>query len=391
MGGCASIFVCSSKSTSQVNTLHRKPPSSGSQIPIKKPITSSSSEITSSKPKSLQPDRLSNLPDDILLHILVCLNDTRYAVQTSVLSKRWKHLWTSLEDLNFCSKSFTQQSSFDNFVRAVLTHQRRLNCRVDRFRYYAKLDTTMLTQLTSYALSRGAREFIIAPPSYYETAILPDLSPGSPTLKTLHLKELCIRRSSFGHSMLGLTRLHLESVLATSGSFGGCFDIFNIFPNLTNLSLIWCSLWGENLKITGPKIVSLKLDNVRDVGQLDLSLPNLEVLEYYFFGASKKVNDFSSINLPSLRHADLDVDLRGFPTYGHRLLKPLQGIRNVESLGINLKALKASGLLENQTSPFRNLKSLKLRSGWPWSVPATIMTYFISGTQYSQDMNIDFV
>ncbi|KAJ4841511.1 hypothetical protein Tsubulata_012661 [Turnera subulata] len=66
--------------------------------------------------------------------------------------------------------------------------------------------------------------------------------------------------------------------------------------------------------------------------------------------------------MPERIHADLNVDLVGIPSYGHSLLIPLQGIRNVESLVVNLKTLKASGLLEDQTSPFRNLKSLKLRS-----------------------------
>ncbi|KAJ4841519.1 hypothetical protein Tsubulata_012675, partial [Turnera subulata] len=392
--------------TSQVNTPHRHPPSTISQIPIKKPITSSSSEIKSwiysietkkftswkPEPNTLLPDRLSNLSDGILLHILVCLNDTKNAVQTSVLSKRWRHLWTSVQDLSFHRKSFPRDSSLHNFVRAVLTEQRRLNCRVDRFWYYAGLDTTMLTQLTSYALSRGARELVIGSPAFRATAFLPDLSSGSSTLEILHLELLYIRRSSFGHSMLRLTSLHLENVRATSGFFRGCFDIFIIFPNLTNLSLVWCRLGGENLKITGPKIVSLKFHNVTDVGLLELSLPNLKVFEYYFTRYNGEVNDFWSINLPSLRHADLNVVRGGLHTYRQRSVKVLQGICNVESLVINLKALEESGLLENQTSPFRNLKSLKFRYTFPRRVvPATIMTYFTSGTQYSQDLEFEFM
>ncbi|KAJ4841276.1 hypothetical protein Tsubulata_048378, partial [Turnera subulata] len=372
---------------------------------IKKTVASSSSEIKSwiywnktkkitcwkPEPNTLLPDRLSNLSDDILLHILASLNDTKYAVQTSVLSKRWRLLWTSLEELHFHRESFYRDSSFHNFVRAVLTDQRCVNSRVDRFWYYAYLDTTMLTQVTSYALSRCARELVIAHASCLGNAILPDLSSGSPTLKTLHLEGLKIeRRSSFGHSMLGLTSLHLQFVRATSGCFGECFDIFNVFPNLTNLCFSWCHLGGANLKITGPKIVSLKLDDVTDVGQLELSLPNLEVFEYYFTLGYGEVHDFWLINLPSLRYADLKVYRGRLQTYGHKLLKVLQGIRNVESLVINLKALQESGLLENRKSPFRNLKDLKF---W-WSsksVPATIMTYFISGTHYSQDLEFGFM
>ncbi|KAM7466564.1 hypothetical protein LguiB_014126 [Lonicera macranthoides] len=43
-------------------------------------------------------DRLSELPDAILAHILSFL-DTKYAVQTSSLSKRWINLWISVTTL----------------------------------------------------------------------------------------------------------------------------------------------------------------------------------------------------------------------------------------------------------------------------------------------------
>jgi len=37
-------------------------------------------------------DRLSDLPDGVILHILSFLN-TKHVVRTCVLSKRWEHLW----------------------------------------------------------------------------------------------------------------------------------------------------------------------------------------------------------------------------------------------------------------------------------------------------------
>ncbi|KAL2480587.1 F-box/LRR-repeat protein [Abeliophyllum distichum] len=50
--------------------------------------------------KSVIVDRISGLHDSILLHILSFLN-MQEAVCTSVLSKRWKSLWTSLPTLRF--------------------------------------------------------------------------------------------------------------------------------------------------------------------------------------------------------------------------------------------------------------------------------------------------
>ncbi|CAN0891399.1 F-box/LRR-repeat protein 25 [Linum grandiflorum] len=47
-------------------------------------------------------DRLSDLPDSILHHILSLVNDdTRYSVRTSVLSKRWTSVWKYIPALTF--------------------------------------------------------------------------------------------------------------------------------------------------------------------------------------------------------------------------------------------------------------------------------------------------
>jgi len=49
---------------------------------------------------SEEEDRISNLPDDVLNHILSCL-PTKTTVSTGRLSRRWRHLWKHLSVLNF--------------------------------------------------------------------------------------------------------------------------------------------------------------------------------------------------------------------------------------------------------------------------------------------------
>ncbi|KAJ1695483.1 hypothetical protein LUZ63_012181 [Rhynchospora breviuscula] len=65
------------------------------------------------------PDRLSDLPDDLLIKILSFLN-VREVAQTCILSKRWRNLWASVPCLNFDLHEFSSQSRFINFVSSFL-------------------------------------------------------------------------------------------------------------------------------------------------------------------------------------------------------------------------------------------------------------------------------
>ncbi|KAL7250634.1 hypothetical protein ACSBR1_012621 [Camellia fascicularis] len=98
-----------------------------------------SSKLSDSKEK----DRLSNLPDEILSHIL-CFMPTKYAARTSLLSTRWKSIWTSVHIIDLCSFSERghneQSSGFMDFVDRLLLlrnspnlNKFRLRC---RFGYY---------------------------------------------------------------------------------------------------------------------------------------------------------------------------------------------------------------------------------------------------------------
>ncbi|GJN03370.1 hypothetical protein PR202_ga20807 [Eleusine coracana subsp. coracana] len=48
-----------------------------------------------------EDDRISGLPDEHLHSILLLLGSTTDAACTSVLSRRWRHVWTHLPELSF--------------------------------------------------------------------------------------------------------------------------------------------------------------------------------------------------------------------------------------------------------------------------------------------------
>ncbi|KAI9108096.1 hypothetical protein K1719_020969 [Acacia pycnantha] len=64
-------------------------------------------------------DRISDLPDSLLLHILSFL-PVKEAIATSYLSKRWRPLWFSLPTLEFRRQDFQRFTFFHQFVDKML-------------------------------------------------------------------------------------------------------------------------------------------------------------------------------------------------------------------------------------------------------------------------------
>ncbi|GAU29481.1 hypothetical protein TSUD_65160 [Trifolium subterraneum] len=65
-------------------------------------------------------DRLSDLPDCVLIHILSFL-DTKDTVQTCILSTRWKYLWKTIPTLILHTAGFCSIEKFAIFVSKIWT------------------------------------------------------------------------------------------------------------------------------------------------------------------------------------------------------------------------------------------------------------------------------
>ncbi|RZC57401.1 hypothetical protein C5167_004708 [Papaver somniferum] len=98
-------------------------------------------------PFSNNQDRLSNLPESLIHHILSFL-DMKYVVQTSILSRKWRYTWTTVSTLVFESDAFNDSGekkvqSFMRFVTSILM----LNISdIDKFDLYYSWDSDKIAK-----------------------------------------------------------------------------------------------------------------------------------------------------------------------------------------------------------------------------------------------------
>lgn len=192
-------------------------------------------------------DRLSNLPDDIIDRVLYFL-DAVSAVQTSVLSKRFIYLWTSLPVLKF-HDPLLFHSFVDHFLslRDASTNVHALNFTChdelddDGHVVDSIIDYVTLTPPISAAIQVLS---ILAPPNNTIVGNFSQLSHCQ-SLTTLNLSDISTDITSF--RLVSLQKLDLYDCVFECGleeflnPFRGCV-------NLTTLSLFGCQYCGGKLK-----------------------------------------------------------------------------------------------------------------------------------------------
>ncbi|CAN0842171.1 Putative F-box/LRR-repeat protein At3g18150 [Linum grandiflorum] len=334
-------------------------------------------------------DRLSNLPDAVLHHILSFL-DTRIAVQTSVLSRSWRCAWKYVPVLNF-----TNRRNFKRYVDKVLSLRYPLSARKIIYEDFlrGKDADALLVKVVEYAMSHATQHLTIhLYPGYgKEEFSFPKILDSilDCSLKTLYLRGLFIDRrfESFGFQLLTTLELRWCKVLNED------LDPFSKFPCLENLVLDYCSKihsFGHGrLRISGLRLRSLKLVKMH-LWKMEISAPNL--LSFTLLDFNDGIA-FAEITVPSLEHVDVQVtpDPRFFDvvsdiTKEHWIFM-FQGFRNVKSITLSNRIIKAlcniSDFLKKQDSPFTRLEKLNLK--WTSSnIPSKVVKYFFKRSSSSK-------
>ncbi|CAN0891704.1 Putative F-box/LRR-repeat protein At3g18150 [Linum grandiflorum] len=331
-------------------------------------------------------DRLSDLPDCMLHHILSFL-DTQSSVQTSVLSKRWTSLWKYVHVLTFGMTLFrTNSAGLESFVENVLTH--RSDCsRVTRVTW--KLGgcgiKDLVDKVIRYAASHGVQELYLrindGSPDAFES-----ICASYQSLKVLEIERIDIEKTDVGlwsrfQLLETLTLTHCNFVCADAAT-----DAFH-FPRSETLKLFHCQKMCKRetsvLKVTAPKLLHLEIVS-SFFSSFEIIAPKLQSFTLMIDKYSSPI-DFSKSNLPSLNCAN--IVLRG-NLFCVNLFKVLH---NVQALTLKVDSFKLliqnCNLVEPQSSPFKRLKSVLLTFYTRRSikVPKKVKHYFLGDSPYEED------
>ncbi|VVB11712.1 unnamed protein product [Arabis nemorensis] len=201
-------------------------------------------------------DKISRLPDDFLLPILSCL-PTKDVMVTSLLSKRWRFLWTLVPRLNFDLRLHDNSSpKFTNFVnRFLLLHKaptsESLHIKIGSRCCTAEVDLGIWVRI---AVDRCVRELNISYCTGEEPIRLPMCLFTCRTLSVLKLKNISLVDASSYVCFQSLKTLHLLDVKYLDDR--SLPQILSCCSALEDLVVQRCP--GDNVKVVTVNALCLK-------------------------------------------------------------------------------------------------------------------------------------
>uniref|UniRef100_A0A5B6Z188 F-box domain-containing protein n=1 Tax=Davidia involucrata TaxID=16924 RepID=A0A5B6Z188_DAVIN len=319
-------------------------------------------------------DRISKLPDMVLQHILSFLS-TKYVVGTTILSKRWQNLWTSIPSLEFQEwRSFKEKSPtkskrhlFMNFAERVLLLHDFSNIRQFSLSCGVQFDALRINAWISAAVRRKVEEFHICLSGLKEPFVLPHCFFISESLKVLDLQMRCVLKLPSSIVFSNLKILSLANVIfsddcSTQQLFSGCLV-------LEKLNIVGCD-WG-NLKavtISAPRLCSLMISEMDDENSSNRCHVMIFGTSLKFFSYSGAfMNDFCLYSSSSLVDACIYIyteaeEPREVAYHVNKLIRELSGVKKLTLSSVAVEALSCAEELFAHLPMFNTLTHLELVS-----------------------------
>ncbi|XP_045794313.1 F-box/FBD/LRR-repeat protein At4g00160-like [Trifolium pratense] len=295
----------------------------------------------------VEEDIISTLPDLILRHILSFL-ETKHAVTTSILSKRWKNLYRSVPVLHFKTTA-TDEAAYFRFINFV--------------------SSVFLSRDLAFSVKTFHLDF-----TYHDYQIIYPRSPMEIVTAWINVIVLlgveCIDLCVELEKTIGFTKLPI-SILTCNTLVVLNLHCFGVEETLSPVDL--------------PSLKILQLDNIwfPKVRDLMLFLNGCPILEDLFtfnvlFDSEESLtyDEWKSFCLSNLIRANIDCFFSHFP---------LKAVHNVHSLRLQIHHDKVN-YLNDFIPTFHNLTKLELNSldyGWQFLIKV------LNHSPKLQELNID--
>ncbi|KAI3898490.1 hypothetical protein MKX03_019209 [Papaver bracteatum] len=327
-------------------------------------------------------DQISTLPDDVLVRIL-SLVPTEQAVSTSLLSKRWKFLWTLIPVLDFDYARFSQifnapslddqKRRFLEFVEHVFFHHElepleklRLAFDITEFDDYVSKASrlvrfAMRSNCLTIDLDFSSQNSLTIFPEYDKMHTLPPCFFPHRSVSQLNLTS-CKLIPSLYRSFTSVKVAKLTSVELQKDSV---YDLVSRCPCLEELHLINFKIPSSVLELNAPesnlKCLVLKSCFLFSFEHASINIPTLLQLKFEGIFTSGYLSIHNSENL-----IEAAIKIHYGPDDEYEMLcKLLKDLQNVKALTIfsgELEVLNINGGISLGT-PFNNLKHLTVRLG----------------------------
>ncbi|KAL7106228.1 hypothetical protein ACP275_07G099100 [Erythranthe tilingii] len=219
-------------------------------------------------------DRISQLPDDILVDILSLLS-LKEAARTSVLSSRWINLWKHIPYLDF-DVSACGRLKYVKWVNSVIRSNKSPTLKKFRIRFPS--DGNCITRWLEFAFSRHVRMLEFDFNVYFNNFCFPYelLAPrsnmvlGFKSLKALSLKRVNLRGGDIEFFLRNCPLL--EQLIVHSAWTVSKIEVCGPSLVLKHLEIVKCT-GLESLKVYAPNLASLRVTSLKGV-----SLENVPML-----------------------------------------------------------------------------------------------------------------
>lgn len=247
-------------------------------------------------------DLISNLPDEILQHILCFVPSTKVAIITSLLSRRWRHVWCEVPSLSLDVETLTTAAS----LHKTLT--RYTAPKTKSFQLIIKPMMDFIPYIYIYRLIRFAMSHSVEnlslefPRTYYQEYLLRHLFYNSSSFKQLNITLSSYHRI-FPQCTVSWTSLKKLSLSCCSFSDESMPRILSGCPVLENLTLSNC----DKLKVIDlSKSLCLRTLEV-NCGVMVAGVTQIVAPHIHSLRLLNPQSSYTLVDVASLTEAELEI------------------------------------------------------------------------------------